>query len=68
MKFDRVACCALLVITPNGVTVEIKPCDLYMKLLKHGRYWQTYPDYKEKLADFLTTAEGDVITTVDGEP
>ena len=57
-----------LEITPNGVTVEIKACDLYMKLLRHGRYWQTYPDYKEKSDGYLATEEGDVITTEDGEP
>lgn len=33
-----------LEITPHGVTVVIKACDLYMKLLKYGRYWQTYPE------------------------
>ena len=57
-----------LEITPNGVTVEIKPCDLYMKLHKHGRYWQTYPDHKEKSAELLVTEEGDAITTEDGVP
>ena len=57
-----------LEITPNGVTVEIKACDLYVKLLRHGRYWQTYPDYKEKSAELLATEEGDVITAEDGVP
>ena len=31
--------------TPNGVTVEIRACDRYIKLLKYGRYWDTYPEY-----------------------
>lgn len=55
-------------VTPNGVTVIINPCDLYMKLLKHGRYWQTYPDYREKSSEFLATEDGLVITTEDGVP
>lgn len=55
-------------VTSNGVTVEIKPCELYLKLLKHGRYWQTYPDYREKSTTFLATEDGDVITTEDGAP
>lgn len=55
-----------LEITPNGVTVEIKACDLYMKLLRHGRYWQTYPDYKEKTTGLLATNEGEVIAAEDG--
>ncbi len=55
-------------VTPNGVTVIIKPCDLYMKLLKRGRYWQTYPDYKEKTAEFLATEDGLVFATEDGVP
>ena len=56
-----------LKITPNGVTVEINACDLYMKLLRHGRYWQTYPDYKEKSAALLTTQAGNIITAVETE-
>lgn len=55
-----------LTITPNGVTVEIKACDLYMKLLKYGRYWDTYPENKE--ASALTTEDGEWITTEDSEP
>ena len=39
-----------------------------MKLLKHGRYWHTYPDYKEKSAAFLATENGSVLTTEDGAP
>lgn len=57
-----------ITVTPNGVTVEIKACDLYMKILKHGRYWHTYPDYKEKSAAFLATENGSVLTTEDGAP
>ena len=33
-----------LEITPNGVTIVIKACDLYLKLLRYGRYWNTYPE------------------------
>lgn len=55
-----------LTITPNGVTVEIKACDLYMKLLKYGRYWDTYPENKE--TSILTTEDGEWITTEDGAP
>ena len=40
-----------LKITPNGVTVEIKACDLYMKLLKHGRYWKTYPEVAKEIGE-----------------
>ena len=32
-------------ITPDGVTVEIRACDLYMKLLRYGRFWYTYPEF-----------------------
>lgn len=55
-----------LTITPNGVTVEIKACDLYMKLLKYGRYWKTYPeaDYEER--GVLVDHEGDRIVTSEG--
>lgn len=48
-------------VTPNGVTVEIRACDLYMKLLKHGRYWHTYPEYKDKKEDSFISSIGDVI-------
>ena len=34
-------------ITPNGVTTTIHACELYMKLLEHGRYWETYPETSE---------------------
>ena len=40
-----------LIITPNGVTVEINACDLYMKLLRYGRYWKTYPDVADKIVE-----------------
>ena len=39
-----------VIATPNGVTVEIRACDRYMKLLKHGRYWDTYPDFSDEEA------------------
>ena len=55
-----------LTITTNGVTVEIKPCELYLKILKYGRYWKTYPQNKEVLQ--LITENGERITTEDGEP
>lgn len=55
-------------VTPNGVTVEIKACDLYMKLLKHGRYWQTYPDNSERSDVVLSTENGDIITDQKGNP
>ena len=55
-------------VTPNGVTVIVKACDLYMKLLRHGRYWETYPDNKVKSADFLATNDSEVLTTEDGVP
>ena len=54
--------------TPNGVTVIVKACDLYMKLLRHGRYWETYPDNKVKSTSFLTINDGKVLTTKDGLP
>ena len=54
-----------LSITPNGVTVEIKASELYMKLLRYGRYWDTYPDNKEE--SILVTEKGEVITTESGE-
>lgn len=54
-----------LSITPNGVTVEIKASELYMKLLKYGRYWDTYPDNKEE--SILVTEKRDVIATESGE-
>jgi ATP-dependent DNA helicase RecG len=45
-----------LEITPNGVTVEIKACDLYMNLLRHGRYWKTYPEIVDE--NGLTDEDG----------
>lgn len=45
-----------LEITPNGVTVEIKACDLYMNLLRHGRYWKTYPEIVDE--NDLTDEDG----------
>ena len=54
-----------LTITPNGVTVEIKACDLYMKLLKYGRYWDTYPENKQE--SVLVTEKGEAIVTSTGE-
>ena len=56
-----------LEITPNGVTVVIKACDLYMKLLKHGRYWETYPDEKETVESVLTDEKGKIIADSDGD-
>ena len=53
-------------VTPNGVTVEIKACDLYMKLLQYGRYWNTYPKNRE--VSILSTADGEWICTDDGAP
>lgn len=53
-------------VTPNGVTIIIMACDLYMKLLKYGRYWQTYPGNKETA--MLTTDNGEWITAEDGAP
>ena len=53
-------------ITQTGVTVEIKACELYMNLLRHGRYWKTYPDNKEKSTDFLATEDGDLIIDDEG--
>ena len=55
-------------ITPNGVTVVIKASELYLKLLKYGRYWKTYPEYKEKSVSVLTDEHGDFITDQDGIP
>ena len=40
-----------LTVTPNGVTVEMKACELYLKLLKYGRYWKTYPEFKSRRVD-----------------
>ena len=57
-----------LEITQNGVTVIIKACERYMNLLRHGRYWDTYPDNKEKTAGFLETEKGEVITDNNGVP
>lgn len=55
-----------LKVTPNGVTVIINACDLYMKILRHGRYWNTYPDNKE--VAMVTYEDGEWITTEDGAP
>ena len=55
-----------LEITPTGVTVEIKASELYMNLLRHGRYWKTYPDNLDKSTVFLATENGDLITDDEG--
>ena len=55
-------------ITPNGVTVEIKACDLYMKLLRRGRYWETYPDNKEMREVFISTGDGSILADHKGRP
>ena len=57
-----------LTITPNGITVVIKASELYLKLLKRGRYWKTYPEYKEQAVSVLTDEKGDIITDQDGIP
>ena len=57
-----------LTVTPNGVTVEIKACDLYMKLLRYGRYWETYPEYKTKETGFVESNDGEVLTDYDDVP
>ena len=57
-----------LSVTPNGVTVEIRACDLYMKLLKYGRYWQTHPEFKSKSASLLEYEDGEWIADSDGAP
>lgn len=56
----------ILAITPNGVTIEIKACELYMKLLKYGRYWKTYPDNAEDSSPELD--KYDYSTTQDHPP
>lgn len=53
-----------LSITPNGVTVEIRASKSYMNLLRHGRYWESYPDRAVYLAD----EDGNHIVTEDGAP
>lgn len=57
-----------LAITPNGVTVEIKACNLYIKLLRYGRYWETYPEYKTKETGLVESKDGEVLTDYDDVP
>ena len=57
-----------LEVTQNGVTVIIKACERYMNLLRHGRYWNTYPDNKERIVDYLETEKGEIITDSNGAP
>lgn len=56
--------------TPRGIKVEIRASELYMKLLKHGRYWDTYPEYQESplmdnQADVIEDSMGDAIITTE---
>ena len=53
-------------VTPNGVTVEVKACDLYMKLLRYGRYWKTYPEFKLQTTDLLVDENGACLVDEDG--
>lgn len=55
-------------VTPNGVTVTMRACDLYLKLLRYGRYWQTYPEFKSREVALLTDDEGEWITDESGAP
>lgn len=48
-------------VTPNGVTVKINACDLYMKLLKYGRYWKTHPEFKNRADLTSNTIDGGLI-------
>jgi ATP-dependent DNA helicase RecG len=57
-----------LTITPNGVTVEIRACEQYMKLLKYGRYWETYPEFRSHTISPLLDSDGERITDDQGLP
>lgn len=54
----------IVTATPRGIKVEIKASDIYIKLLKHGRYWDTYPEYQESLT---MDSEGNVIEDSNGD-
>ena len=57
-----------LTVTPNGVTVEMKACELYLKLLKYGRYWKTYPEFKSRRASLLVDSDDERIADDNGAP
>lgn len=45
-----------LAVTPNGVTVVVRACEQYMRLLRYGRYWETYPEFRRRDATLLEDA------------
>lgn len=55
-------------VTKNGVTVTMGACDLYLKLLRYGRYWQTYPEFRSREEALPAGGEGVWITGGDGAP
>lgn len=55
-------------VTPNGVTVEVKACEMYMNLLRYDRYWKTYPEFRRRDAELLVDDEGNRITDDSGAP
>ena len=57
-----------LTVTPNGVTVVMRACEQYMRLLRYGRYWETYPEFKRRDAASLVDADGEWLTDEDGAP
>ena len=57
-----------LAVTPNGVTVVVRACEQYMRLLRYGRYWETYPEFRRRDATLLEDADGEWITDEDGAP
>ena len=57
-----------LAVTPNGVTVVVRACEQYMRLLRYGRYWETYPEFRRRDATLLEDADGEWVTDEDGAP
>lgn len=49
----------------GGVELVCNACDLYMKLLKYGRYYDTYP--KEEQTEVLRDTSGDIILDTNSE-
>lgn len=49
----------------GGVELVCNACDLYMKLLKYGRYYDTYP--KEEQTEALRDTSGEIILDTNSE-
>lgn len=44
----------------GGVEIVCEACDLYMKLLKHGRYYETYPQGEKEQEEHIIADTDDV--------